>query len=463
MEKISEYDHVDSLFTQLKEQGFLFEPIDSFFCGFMAGRHGISVVSILERTALFLNQMKANNEKASKCSVYEQVSKTNDLECFYLKSKGNDIKKNSASGKKTLKSGQSNDSLKPLNVPSTSQRDQVIGTPNTRSKARGTASGSLSSSSSSSSNSTRRVTKTCAICFDGIKSRGHVGIPLCEHQYHKECIILHLENEIKTRQLRLNCPECQVPMKEEWLQQILSPELQERLRKTVRDLYIEKNPEQAFYCPKPDCGHSNIVLVKTDTVKCEKCEGVFCFRCKKISHYGSICETSTVQDNNINEAELKKLNITPCPVCKRLVQRDEGCTQMKCICQTLFCFTCGKVSGIGSYCKCALFTSNPQNSLAFLSLSSHSFGQGNFSFFTRTQEITQQNIHQNYSHNSDKMETIMVEEDLATDKNPFRSNSEYHNNIFNSAHPNYISPFGQSNFSQSSSQGRFFVYSSDYL
>ncbi|KIW35757.1 uncharacterized protein PV06_11904 [Exophiala oligosperma] len=71
------------------------------------------------------------------------------------------------------------------------------------------------------------------------------------------------------------------------------------------------------------------------------CLEVSCTKCKKQYHPGVKCDSTTKERTLKEETETYKV-IKSCPSCSRDIERESGCSHMKCICGTTFCYVCGE-------------------------------------------------------------------------------------------------------------------------
>jgi len=114
----------------------------------------------------------------------------------------------------------------------------------------------------------------------------------------------------------------------------------------------------------PDCNVPNLFETKSivknnkqicipcnPVTNCMKCEKEFCFY-HSCAHVGMTCaeyEKDTTEDNDLN-TEFINTFAKKCPKCSMLVQKLDGCNQMKCpMCDTNFCWLCLKIVDDGTF------------------------------------------------------------------------------------------------------------------
>jgi len=125
----------------------------------------------------------------------------------------------------------------------------------------------------------------------------------------------------------------------------------EALRKTKNELKmgselqvnVDKIPKDIFIgrCPADDCKgfleKKNIEGKKKYI--CGLCQTEACKKCRAVKHKGSDCNPELLETVKLLQKDTK-----PCPNCKVLIYKTEGCDQMFCVsCNTAFSWVTGKV------------------------------------------------------------------------------------------------------------------------
>ena len=93
--------------------------------------------------------------------------------------------------------------------------------------------------------------------------------------------------------------------------------------------------EQGYACPKGDCRgfvHSSHDENGKSSRRCGLCKSLACSSCRETLEEGHECNPETLESLKFLKSDAK-----PCPTCKTLIHRTEGCDHMKCtLCGTHF-------------------------------------------------------------------------------------------------------------------------------
>jgi len=185
----------------------------------------------------------------------------------------------------------------------------------------------------------------------------------CGHTFCKNCITPYLHNKINEGNIYPTCcfpvedvntgksKPCGIQMNHIDIAEILDEDV-EMMNKYTRYKFDKEHPFSRR-CPK--CDTANIFEMKSidenntrgnipvdPIVNCNNCSAEFCYH-HSGAHVGRTCEqyerdTSDVDGRN---AEFINTFAKKCPECSMLVQKLEGCNQMKCpVCNTSFCWLC---------------------------------------------------------------------------------------------------------------------------
>ncbi|TNV77477.1 hypothetical protein FGO68_gene1463 [Halteria grandinella] len=199
--------------------------------------------------------------------------------------------------------------------------------------------------------------KFCQICRSNVieGEQNHI-MNNCDHIFHQECIEPYLKNEIAEWKFPIKCPVCRVELDRKTdLEALLDDNMIELVK--IRELEQGLMQMKGFTrCPTADCPQSFIYDDQQDDpdFQCTVCQMHYCLKCRKPYHPKLTCnENNKIQQLGKEEAGfkefLKKENIRQCPFCQIFVQKQEGCSHVKCLCNNEFCFSCG-----GQYgdCEC---------------------------------------------------------------------------------------------------------------
>ncbi|KAI1460257.1 hypothetical protein F4805DRAFT_478791 [Annulohypoxylon moriforme] len=103
-------------------------------------------------------------------------------------------------------------------------------------------------------------------------------------------------------------------------------------------------PGVKLYCHDRDC---NAFIPRSEytqrTAKCQRCHKNTCKTCAQKSHFG-VCDPAHLNVPASNDPLFKLAadqGWRQCPNCLTLVEHEDGCTHMTCICGQKFCYLCG--------------------------------------------------------------------------------------------------------------------------
>lgn len=160
------------------------------------------------------------------------------------------------------------------------------------------------------------------------------------------------------------CPTCQLDTSNGDVTEIgndesvlvLSPEEQGRFLKCeqkLNELQLRSN-----FKPCPQCLDNAQAVAWVDAgefeATCPECSYTWCWACQSAWHQGQSCvEFKASTDRRMSEhAELlldeqaldlaERMHWKRCPTCQTMVEKNQGCNTMTCICKTIFCYVCGQ-------------------------------------------------------------------------------------------------------------------------
>ena len=193
----------------------------------------------------------------------------------------------------------------------------------------------------------------CHICFENQINKENIAQKCCLHYFCDQCINKYMTYEINNgivleiKCLMAGCPHLYTS------EEIRANISNETYRKYLRFYSIQikiKNPEKIYInCPFVDCDELvDVTTIQEGNVICEVGH-VFCKDCLKIgghSKNNSICKKNELNLDLFNEVKQNNpsnvyQNYKQCPECKVLIEKNDGCNQMKCLnCGYSFCWLC---------------------------------------------------------------------------------------------------------------------------
>ena len=201
-------------------------------------------------------------------------------------------------------------------------------------------------------NKSRRELIFCSICLDEFEISAHMTpklhkIQKCSCTFCRGCLKQYITTEIMSRKQEIACPD---PLCHEkgriQLHEIKTLVPWETFEKyeEFKTNYKGALDRNRTWCPAPNCNticsKSNIFYFgNPNFIGCPSCKTPFCFGCSGNWHPNSTCSEDITED----EATIK--NIKRCPKCKILIEKDGGCTFIKCKqCKSTFCWDCSFIS-----------------------------------------------------------------------------------------------------------------------
>ncbi len=193
----------------------------------------------------------------------------------------------------------------------------------------------------------------CNICFENQANKDNIAQKCCNHYFCDQCIKKYLTyqinngNVLEIKCLMAGCPHLYTS---EEIRVNVSNEI---YRKYLRFYGIQikiRNPEKTYInCPFVDCDELvDVTNINEGNVICG-IGHVFCRECLKIgghSKANSVCKKNELNLDIFNELKQKNpskihQNYKQCPECRVLIEKNDGCNQMKCLnCGYSFCWLC---------------------------------------------------------------------------------------------------------------------------
>ncbi|EGT37547.1 hypothetical protein CAEBREN_02319 [Caenorhabditis brenneri] len=192
----------------------------------------------------------------------------------------------------------------------------------------------------------------CSICC----FEGKLLSLACGHQACEDCWKQYLKQKVQDGEALLECMDssCKLLIDVKFI--VRYKELEASNRKLVIDSYVESSFDMTW-CAK-ECGMAIKRLQLSDTapVACS-CGSVFCFSCERASHLPATCRQMQLWEkkcatmpppgksdsSDSTTQEWLVINTKGCPRCSTLIEKNGGCSHMKCPnkkCRFSFCWKC---------------------------------------------------------------------------------------------------------------------------
>ena len=195
----------------------------------------------------------------------------------------------------------------------------------------------------------------CTICYSNKINKNNIAQKNCRHKFCDECIKTYLTKKIIDGEvLKITClmGGCKNVYTQEQIQANVAPNI---FNKYIKFYNIQKklqNPNHTYInCAQVDCEELvDCTNINEGNVTCSLGH-VFCRKCFKIGGHLPNEPPCNIDDLNVEFFnELNKENsynvrvkYKQCPKCKVLIEKIDGCNQMKCInCGFNFCWLCLK-------------------------------------------------------------------------------------------------------------------------
>jgi len=184
----------------------------------------------------------------------------------------------------------------------------------------------------------------CPICFDVITPNTTLSLKACRHLFHSECLQQYFQTRINEKSFPITCAMdgCTSQVLESQIVEVLDQAYKEKFYSFSLKFFAEKNPNEVFCCPTPDCENLAFKDLGTKSFYCTKCSKAFCVQCKEEWHDGKTCEENKTDD--VLEKQFFEYVGTKgcqkCPSCLYYIEKNEGCNHMTCRCGKEFCYSC---------------------------------------------------------------------------------------------------------------------------
>ncbi|CAL5029472.1 unnamed protein product [Urochloa decumbens] len=202
----------------------------------------------------------------------------------------------------------------------------------------------------------------CGVCF-GRFNAGKMRSAGCSHYYCDACWggYIHAAVGDGPRCLSLRCPDpaCSAAVAQDLVDAVADAEDKERYGRFALRSFVEEGGGSVKWCPAPGCTRA-VELAGGGCamdVFCECSRHGFCWGCGEEAHRPVSCETVRAWlAKNVSDAETANwvlANTKHCPMCRRPIEKNQGCNHMTCSapCSHQFCWLCLDPWKSGHYCS----------------------------------------------------------------------------------------------------------------
>lgn len=191
--------------------------------------------------------------------------------------------------------------------------------------------------------------ESCQICYNDEESGAVLYSLPCKHFFCKTCITEHINYQVSKCQYEIRCPysDCQCRIVQRDVQKFCGAEIATKYFNTIIESQIAMS-DNLHHCAREGCPNilTNASVGLGFIATCQVCNCQMCWKCGEKSHAPLSCDLVSKWGEISKEenAELKwiKDNTKACPQCHERIERNGGCTYIKCPkCKYEFCYVCG--------------------------------------------------------------------------------------------------------------------------
>ncbi|KAG6841624.1 hypothetical protein C0991_009049 [Blastosporella zonata] len=186
-----------------------------------------------------------------------------------------------------------------------------------------------------------RNTAVCPVCFDDVTEP--VTLP-CGHSWCRDCLTHYLTCSVSNKCFPLTClgknVKCTEHIPLQVARRILTIPQFDGVVDAAYAAYIQAHSDEFHYCPTPDCPQIYRHAPRDTVLQCPSCLLRICPSCHVEAHDGFACPDPEGDKKRLQQW-MKDHDVKPCPGCKVLIERAEGCNHMTCTqCKTHICWVC---------------------------------------------------------------------------------------------------------------------------
>lgn len=194
-------------------------------------------------------------------------------------------------------------------------------------------------------------TLNCTICMEDYEMPFMFFIDECAHSFCISCIKNYCKDKITDAVMSIKCPDktCDKFITYQEVKFLLADDdKNDQKYEGFLLRQILESLDDIVWCPAPNCENAIPIMGNEKEIKCNKCNYIFCAKCKEETHSGYTCEQYKKYGNKINTfetwLEIKGDTVKKCPTCNYYTEKTEGCNHMTCKkCKTDYCWLCTSV------------------------------------------------------------------------------------------------------------------------